>query len=282
MRKRKPNRGVFGSFLNIFFLSTMALIFILPIIFMISRALMPLDELFLVPPRFIVRNPTLENFRDLANLMANSWVPFVRYIFNTVLITVVGTVGHVFIASLAAYVLAKHHFPGRNVFFSIVILSLMFAPQVTMIPNYLIMSKIRFVDTYLSLIVPAFAFPLGLFLMKQFMEQIPDSLLESAKIDGAGEIRVFLSIAMPSVRPAWLTLIIISVQQLWNLDGRNFIFTEELKTLPLAFQQIALAGIARAGVGSVVVLVMLAVPVVVFVLNQSRMIETMAASGIKE
>jgi ABC-type glycerol-3-phosphate transport system permease component len=282
MSRRKPNRGIFGNFLNVFFLAMMALIFVLPLVFMISRALMPLDEIFLVPPRFFVRNPTLQNFRDLGNLMANSWVPYVRYIFNTVLITVAGTVGHVFIASLAAYVLAKHKFPGRNAFFTVVILSLMFAPQVTMIPNYLIMSRIGFVDTYLSLIVPAFAFPLGLFLMKQFMEQIHDSLLESAKIDGAGEIRIFLQIAMPSVKPAWLTLIIISVQQLWNLDGRNFIFSEELKTLPLAFQQIALAGIARAGVGSVVVLVMLAVPVVVFVLNQSRMIETMAASGIKE
>lgn len=282
MSRLKPNRGIFGNFLNVFFLVAMAVVFVLPLVFMVSRALMPLDEIFLVPPRFFVRNPTLQNFRDLGNLMANSWVPYVRYIFNTVLITVVGTVGHVFIASLAAFVLAKHKFPGRNAFFTVVIFSLMFAPQVTMIPNYLIMSKIGFVDTYLSLIVPAFAFPLGLFLMKQFMEQIHDSLLDSAKIDGAGEIRTFLQIAMPTVRPAWLTLIIISVQQLWNLDGRNFIFSEELKTLPLAFQQIALAGIARAGVGSVVVLVMLAVPVIVFVLNQSRMIETMAASGIKE
>jgi len=275
-------RSIIGNIISFSFLLLMSSVFALPIVFMISRSFMPLDELFRIPPLVFSRNPTIQNYIDLVNIMNNSWVPFSRYIFNTVFVTAAGTFFHIIIASLAAYVLAKHKFPGANLFFTIVILALMFAPQVTMIPNYLIMAKLGFIDTHLSLIIPAIGLPLGLFLMKQFMEQIPVALLESARIDGAGEINIFFRIAMPMVKPAWLTLMIISVQQLWNLDGRNFIFSEQLKMLPIAFQQIALGGVARAGVGAVTGIFMLAVPVTVFVLNQSKMIQTMATSGIKE
>lgn len=281
-RKKNQARGLFGNFINIFFLLVMSVVFALPIIFMISRSFMSIDELFLIPPLVFSRNPSMQNYLDLINIMNNTWVPFSRYIFNTVFVTSVGTFLHIIVASLAAYVLAKHKFPGSKLFFAIIIMALMFAQQVTMIPNYLIMSKLGFIDTFLSLIVPAIGLPLGLFLMKQFMEQIPNSLLESAKIDGANELRVFFQIAMPMVKPAWLTLMIISVQQLWNLDGRNFIFTEQLKMLPTAFQQINLGGIARTGVSAVTGVFMLGVPVVIFIFNQRRMIETMAKSGLKE
>ncbi|MBQ3890214.1 MAG: carbohydrate ABC transporter permease, partial [Lachnospiraceae bacterium] len=135
---------------------------------------------------------------------------------------------------------------------------------------------------YLSLIVPAIAKPLGLFLMKQFMEQIPDSLLEAARIDGAKEVTVFWKIAMPQVKPAWLTLIIFCFQDLWNLQGSNYIFSEELKTLPYALSQISAAGISRAGATSAVAVIMMAVPIIIFVISQSNIIETMASSGIKE
>ena len=209
-------------------------------------------------------------------------MPFSRYIFNTVFITIVGTLGHLFVASLCAYALAKHKFPGRNVIFWIIVTALMFSTQVTAIPNYLIMTKIGWLDKYLSLIVPAIAKPLGLFLMKQFMEQIPDSLLEAARIDGAKEVTVFWKIAMPQVKPAWLTLIIFCFQDLWNLQGSNYIFSEELKTLPYALSQISAAGISRAGATSAVAVIMMAVPIIIFVISQSNIIETMASSGIKE
>lgn len=282
MAKIKKARGVFGNFTNMLFLIVMAVIFAMPFVFLISRSMMAMDELLRFPPLFFPRNPTIQNFTDLANLMADSWVPYSRYIFNTFFVTVAGTFGHIMVASLAAYVLAKHKFPGQKLFFNIIILALMFAPQVTQIPNYLIMSKIGLIDTYGALILPAIGLPVGLFLMKQFMEQLPDSVLESAKIDGASELRTFVTIAMPMVKPAWLTLMIISVQQLWNLDGRTFIFTEKLKMLPVAFQQIGMAGIARTGVNSVTVILMLSIPVLVFLFNQSKMIETMATSGLKE
>ncbi|MCR4934634.1 MAG: carbohydrate ABC transporter permease [Lachnospiraceae bacterium] len=281
-KRTKPNHSGVGDFFSIFFLILMGSFMALPLVLAISNSLKPLEELFIFPPRFFVRNPTLDNFHDVFVLMSQSWVPFSRYIFNTVFITIVGTLGHLFVASLCAYALAKHKFPGRNVIFWIIVTALMFSTQVTAIPNYLIMTKIGWLDKYLSLIVPAIAKPLGLFLMKQFMEQIPDSLLEAARIDGAKEVTVFWKIAMPQVKPAWLTLIIFCFQDLWNLQGSNYIFSEELKTLPYALSQISAAGISRAGATSAVAVIMMAVPIIIFVISQSNIIETMASSGIKE
>lgn len=282
IKKQAPNRSLWGDGLMFLVLIVCGVFMVLPLVYAICNALKPLEELFLFPPRFFVRNPTLNNFHDIFVLMSQSWVPFTRYIFNTVFITLVGTIGHLLVSSLCAFALAKHRFPGRNIIFGIIVTALMFSSQVTAIPNYLIMSKLNWLDTYLSLIVPAIAAPLGLFLMKQFMEQIPNTLLEAARIDGAGEFTTFLKIGMPMVKPAWLTLIIFSFQDLWNLQGSNYIYSEELKTLPYALSQISSGGIARAGAASAVVVIMMSVPIIVFIISQSSIIETMASSGIKE
>lgn len=283
IRKRRINRS-FGGDLGIFlFLALGAIFMALPMVYAVSNAFKPLDELWMFPPRFFVRNPTLRNFHALFTLMANSWVPFSRYIYNTFFITFVGTIGHVIIASLCAYPLAKKKFPGSRAFFNMIVLALMFHASVTAIPNYLTVSRIGWIDTYWALVVPAFAGPLGLYLMKQFMEQmIPDSLLESATIDGASEWMVFWRIVMPIVKPAWLTLIIFSFQNLWGIGSNVFIYSEELKTLPYALGQIMAAGIARAGVGAAVQVLMMVVPVIIFIITQSNIIETMATSGMKE
>lgn len=278
----KPSHSRMGNFFNMFLLIALGLFMVVPLVLSISNSLKPLEELFVFPPRLFVRNPTLKNFHDVFVLMSESWVPFSRYIFNTVLITVVGTVGHLIIASLCAYALAKHKFPGRNLIFGTVVTALMFAGQVTAIPNYLIMSRIGWLDSYLALIVPAIAKPMGLFLMKQFMEQIPDSLLEASRIDGSSEFTTFIRIAMPQVKPAWLTLIIFSFQDLWNMQGGNFIYSENLKTLPYALSQIAAGGISRAGATAAVTVIMMVVPILIFIINQSSIVETMASSGIKE
>lgn len=285
LKPSKLSRSVGGDFLNTFVLVLCGSFMVLPLLYTVFQALKPLDEIFIFPPRFYVRNPTLDNFVQLLVMMGESWVPFSRYLFNTVFVTVIGTVGHVIVASMAAYVLAKHKFPGQNVFFSMVVLALMFSYHVTQIPNYLIMARINWVDTYLALIVPYFSYPLGLFLMKQFMEQIPNSLLESARIDGAGEFRIFWRIVMPSVKPAWLTLIIFVFQQLWTMQGGVYIYSEELKTLSYAFNQILMGGvvtIARAGVSGAVGLLMMLPPIILFIITQSNIMETMASSGLKE
>ena len=183
---------------------------------------------------------------------------------------------------MAAYVLAKYNFPGSKGFFNLCVTAIMFNAYVLQIPTYLIMSKLGWVDTYAALIVPAFALPMGLFLMKQFMEQIPDALIEAAKIDGAKEGRIFLQIVMPNVKPAWLTVTIFSVQNLWNMKGQIYIYSEEFKMLPYALQQIMSAGVARAGVGSAATMVVMMVPIIIFVAAQSNILETMASSGIKD
>ncbi|GAF63855.1 ABC transporter permease protein [Bacillus sp. TS-2] len=282
IKRRTPNRSITGDLINILVLIGFATFMALPLVFAVSNAFKPLEELFQFPPKFFVRNPTLDNVRDLFALMNASWVPFTRYIFNTVFITLIGTFFHLIVASMAAYVLAKHKFPGHKLFFSIVIMALMFSPHVTAIPNYLIMSQIGWVDTYYALIVPAIAAPLGVFLMKQFMEQIPISLLESARLDGASEFKVFTKVAMPLVKPAWLTLLIFSFQALWNMNGGTFIYSEELKTLPTALQQIVATGFARAGAASAIALFMMIVPLTVFIVSQSNVMETMSTSGIKD
>lgn len=282
LMKKRMNRSVSVTILLFIFLVLMAAFMAIPLVFAVNNAFKPLDELFIFPPRFFVRNPTLDNFFDLVAVMGDSWVPLSRYFFNTILITVLGTGGHIILASMAAYPLAKYKFPGSKVIFQMVVLALMFSPHVTAIPNYMVMSGLGWVNTHLSLIIPAMAFPLGLFLMKQFMEQLPDSMLEAAKIDGASEYRIFWKIVMPNVKPAWLTLLILQFPMLWGSDGGNFVYNEELKTLNYALQQITQAGIARAGVGAAVALILMVVPIAMFVLSQTQVIETMSSSGMKD
>ncbi len=255
----------------------------LPMVYAIMQALKPLDELWIFPPRFYVVNPTLKNFGDLFRLMSTSWVPFSRYIFNTVMIAVVGTTGNLILSSLAAYALAKIKFPGREFFFQTIVLSLMFNSTVTGICNFIVMTALGWVDTYFAIIIPTFASTLGLYLMKQFMESsVSDAVLESSRLDGASEFRTFLTIAMPMVKPAWLTLIVYSFQGLWNSGTSIYIYSEELKTFNYAISQILAGGIVRAGAGAASTVIMMIVPITVFVITQSNIIETMGSSGMKD
>ncbi len=277
------NRSAGGDTGITIVLTLLGLFMFLPMYYVVIQSLKPLDELFMFPPRFYVINPTFDNFKDLVTLMGDSWVPFSRYIFNTVFITVCGTAGNLIIASMAAYALAKLRFPGRNAIFQIIVMSLMFHSTVNQVTHFIILSSFGWVDTYLSVIVPSLAGTMGLYLMKQFMESsVPDTVLESARLDGASEFRTFLIIAMPMVKPAWLTLIIESFKGLWNMGASVYIHSEELKTFNYAIQQIITGGIARSGAGAAATVIMMIVPISVFVLNQSKIIETMGSSGMKD
>lgn len=280
--RRHPNRSIAGDIGIYLLLLIVACMMGFPLVFAIGSSLKPLDELFRFPPTVFAQHPTLDNFSDLMVTMGQSWVPFSRYLVNTVLITFVGTFGHLIIASMAAFVLAKYDFPGGKLFFAIVTTALMFSGYVTGIPNYLIMKNLGMIDTYWALILPAFAAPIGLFMMKQFMEGLPTALIEAAHIDGAGEFRIFLSIVMPNVKPAWLTVIIFSVQSLWNTSASTVIYSEAKKTLVYALQQIQAGGVARTGQAAAVTVVVMAVPIIIFILSQSQILETMASSGIKD
>ena len=280
---RSVNRSKGGDVGIFVMLAIVAIIMVLPMVYAICQSLKPLDELFVFPPRFFVVKPTFKNFRDLFTLMNESWVPFSRYIFNTVLISFAGTFGNVIFASYAAYALAKIKFPGRNFLFSVVVYSLMFNSTVTGITNFITMSALGWVDTYWSVIVPAWCYTFGLYLMKQFMEtSVNDSVLESARLDGASEFRTFWSIAMPMVKPAWLTLIVYSFQGLWNAGASAYIHSEQLKSFNYAIGQITAGGIARAGAAAASTVIMMMVPITVFVVSQSNIIETMGSSGMKD
>ncbi len=255
----------------------------LPMYYVVIQSLKPLDELWMFPPRFYVAKPTFTNYKDLFVLMNTSWVPFTRYIFNTVFISVAGTVGNLFFSSLAAYAMAKINFPGGKIMFKTVRTSLMFHSTVTAVASFMLMSAFKWVDTYWALIIPAWATSLGLYLMKQFMETgVTDAVLESARLDGASELRTFWTIAMPMVKPAWLTLIIFSFKDLWNQGASIYIHSEQLKSFNYAIQQITAGGIKRAGASAAATVIMMLVPIMVFVISQSNIIETMGSSGMKD
>lgn len=278
---RRRNRSIGGDVGLTIVLGLFGLFSLFPLVYTIVSAFKPLSEIFIFPPRLTVDNPTLNNFFDLGTIIESFDIPLSRYIFNTGMITGLGTVGTVLLGSMAAFPLAKYEFPGSKMMSNAIVYALMFNATVTAIPNYLIMSKLGLIDTYWAVIFPAVGSTLGLYLMKNFMVQIPDAMLEAAKMDGAGELKIYWRVVMPLCKPAWITLIILSFQQMWGTTGGVFIYSEELKPVSYVLSQLVSGGIARTGVSSAISLIMLLVPVSVFVISQSNVLETMATSGVK-
>ena len=279
---RRKNRSLGGDILLTVLLGLFGLFSLFPLWYIFVSAFKPFSEIFIFPPKLTVDNPTLNNFFDLKNIIEGFDVPLARYVFNTLIITGLGTGGTVLLGSMAAFPLAKYVFPGSKVMNQVIVYALMFSTSVTAIPNYLIMSRLGMINTYWAVLLPTIGGTLGLFLMRNFMVQIPDALLESAKIDGANEFMIYWRIVMPLCKPAWITLIILSFQQMWGTTGGVFIYSEELKPLSYVLSQLVSGGISRTGVASAVSLIMVLVPVAVFVISQSNVLETMATSGIKE
>ncbi len=277
------NRSAGGDAGITVFLVILGAFMFFPMYYAVVQALKPLDELWVYPPKFYVVHPTLGNFSLMFKTLQTSWVPFSRYIFNTLFISVVGTAGNLILGSLAAYAISKIKFPGRNLLSSMVRLSLMFQATVTAVVNFMTMSTLGWVDTYWAIIVPAWGATLGMYLMQTFMESsIQVSVLEAARLDGSSEFRTYWQIVMPVVKPGWITLIIYSFKDLWNTGSSNYIYSEQLKTFNYAVGQIVSGGVDRAGVGTASSVVMMLVPILVFVIGQSNVIETMASSGMKD
>ncbi|HIZ55783.1 MAG TPA: carbohydrate ABC transporter permease [Firmicutes bacterium] len=257
---------------------------VLPLVYTVNLAFKPINELLKFPPTFFVRHPTTQNFKDLFAALGNSFIPLSRYLFNSIFISAVGTFGHVILASMAAYPLAKNKFPGKNFMFQTVVISLMFSGFVVNIPRFLLMDSLGWLDTYYAVIVPMMVSTLGLYLMKQFMEQINDAILEAARIDGASEFRIFWRIVMPNVKPAWLTLTLFAFQASWNDSGSVslYIRQEAMKTFPLALSYVQAGGLARMGASAAVGFILMIPPITIFILTQSNVVETMKSSGMKD
>lgn len=257
----------------------------LPLVAMVSRALMSTEELYIYPPRIIVQNPTLQNFTDLLTSLNASVVPFTRYIFNSIFTTVVTVVLSIVVCSMGAYGLTKHKPAGANAIFAVVLAALMFSTHVTQIPNYLVVNELGLVNSYWSLIIPKIAVAYNFFLVKQFCEQLPDSILEAARIDGCPEFKIFWKIAMPLLKPAWSTLAVFSFVNNWNdyFSPLIFIRSDALKTLPLALQTLAGGAgvVAKAGTVGAATLITTLPAILVFAFFRGKVMETMTYSGIK-
>ncbi len=280
----RVNRSRAGTMLIFIILAAASLFMMIPFIYSIVQSIKPMTELFIFPPRLYVTNPTGENYRQLFLIVNNLWVPFERYLFNSVFISFVGTFVYVIIASMAAYSLSFGEFRGKKAMNEIVVSALLFTGPVIAVAQYVVMAKTSMLNTYWALLLPALSAPLGLFLMKQFMQQmVPYAVLEASRIDGAGNFRIHWVIIMPMIKPAWITLIILTFQSLWNGTGTsNYIYSESLKTLPTVLGQIANSGFARSGIGSAAAVLLMILPIVTFIFMQSNVLETMSASGIKE
>lgn len=279
---RQAGRKHGGTIAVFILLLIMGLFMLLPIYLTVVMSLKPVEELFVFPPKLYTLRPTLDNFRDMFDVLKSNRVPFSRYVFNSVAVTVSVTVLQCFFASMAAFVLAKCKFPGSKFINSIIVVALLYQSNVIYIMQYIVMSKMGIIDTPLALIFPAVASPMGLFLMRQSISQIPDSMIEAAKVDGAGLFRICWQIVMPNQKPALMTLIIFAFQGAWNIQAGSVVFQEQYKTLPTVVTQAAASGLARAGVAMAEAVFMLIPPVIVFSLAQRQVIETMAHSGIKD
>ncbi len=272
-----------GSTIAIFsVLLVVGIFMLLPIYLTVIMSVKPVEELFVFPPKLYAVRPTLDNFRDMFRDLNSNRVPFSRYVFNSIFVTVTVTALQCIFCSMAAFVLAKCKFPGSKIINSMIVIALLYQSNVIYIMQYIVMAKLGLIDDPLALILPSIASPMGLFLMRQSISTMPDSVIEAAKVDGAGLFRICWQIVIPNQKPALMTLIIFAFQAAWNIQSGSLVFKEEYKTLPTVVSQAAASGIAKAGVAMAAAVFMLISPIVIFMLAQRNVIETMAHSGIKE
>lgn len=281
--EKRYTRSKVGNFFYFFFIIAAGCISVLPLIYCICTSLKPLDEILIFPPRFFVHRPTIANYTALPELLSNLRVPLSRYIFNSLFATLATTFLYVVVASMAAFVLCKSKIKFKKTIFYIIQFSLLFNAYTLSVPQYLIFTWMNIIDTYWVYILPHFASTMGVFLMKQYMEgALPNALLEAAKIDGAGYFRIFWTIVMPIVKPMWLTLTLFTFRDVWATVPSGTIFSETLKTLPTIMSQITAGGVARSGSSMAVTCLLMIPPVVVYMISQSNVMESMSSAGIKE
>ncbi|MBQ1339998.1 MAG: carbohydrate ABC transporter permease [Ruminococcus sp.] len=279
---RRAGRKIGGTVAIFIFLSILGIFMALPIYLTVVMSVKPVEELFIFPPKLYTLRPTTENYSDMFESLRQNRVPFSRYVFNSISVTLSVTLLQCVFASMAAFVLAKCKFPGSRLINSIIVISLLYQSNVIYIMQYIVMARMHLIDNPLALILPSVASPMGLFLMRQSIMQVPDAMIEAAKVDGAGLFRICWQIVMPNQKPALMTLIIFAFQAAWNIQAGSLIFQEQYKTLPTVVTQAAASGMARAGVAMAAAVFMLIPPVIVFMLAQRHVIATMAHSEIKE
>ena len=284
-RHINPQRFERGQIKILVILLPLALFMALPIVFIINHAFKPMEELFAFPPTFFVRNPTLDNFTKLIKFSRNAGIPLTRYLFNSLIVTVL-TVGlSLLLTTCAAFAFSKIRFRGRSLMLQINQIAIMFVATAVLIPRYMVISRLGMIDTVLAHVLPLVAMPVALFLVKQFVDQVPDSLIEAAHLDGASDLQVYRHIILPVIRPAVATAMVLVFQQVWtNLETSNYFTNDEsMKTLTFYMNTLVNAsnGVAGQGVAAAASLIMFIPNLILFIICQNAVMNTMATSGIK-
>ena len=280
---RKYTRSTAGNIMYFSILVLAGAFSVLPLIYCVVTSFKPLDELLIFPPQFFVKRPTLSNYMVLPSLLNKLQVPMARYLFNSLFVALASTFLHIIAASLAAFAFSKSKLKYRRILFLLVQVMLLYNSYTLAVPQYLIFSKLNIIDTYWVYILPAIPSAMGCFLMKQFIDVgVPNAVLEAARIDGASVFRIYWQIIMPMVKPAWMTLLLFSFRDMWSIVPSGTIFSEELKTLPQVVSTVTAGGIARTGSSMALTVLLMIPPIIVFMISQGNVIETMGSSGIKE
>lgn len=261
---------------------------LLPIVFIFSNAFKPPDELFAFPPRFLVIHPTFQNFTDLFAKLSTSGIPVSRYLFNSIVITIVTVLASILVSSMAAYSLSKKHFKLKQVLFAINNVALMFVPIAVSIPRFLVIQKLHLLNTFWVHVLPVLAMPVGLFLLKQFMDSIPDEVIEAAQIDGASDWWIYWRIILPMIRPALATLAILTFQAAWNNADISTLYINDESLRTLAFYLSTLTTtttsantVAGQGIAAAAALIMFLPNLIIFIFLQRQVMSTMSHSGLK-
>lgn len=279
-----PQHFSAGQIKLLLYIIPIAVIMGLPILFIFVNAFKPMDELFAYPPRFFVRNPTLQNFQKLFALSSETNIPASRYLFNSVVSTALVVFGNLAVAVMTAYVFSKRDFRGKNVFLTVNMLALMFLTVAVAIPRYFIIVYTGLQDSFFANVIPLIISPVNVFLVKQFIDQIPNALIEAAVIDGAGDFAILRKIIIPLSKSALATVAITSFQSAWGATEAStlYINNENLKTFSFYISTLTSSGgVATAGVSAAATLIMFLPNLIIFIFCQSRVMNTMAHSGIK-
>ncbi len=270
-------------------LAPLVVFMLLPMVFIFSHAFKPPDELFAYPPRFFVVNPTLKNFTDLFARMSTSGVPVSRYLFNSILVTILTVGASILVSTTAAYALSKKRFKLKKALFAINTVALMFVPIAVTIPRFLIIERLNLLDNFWVHILPGLAMPVGLFLIKQFIDGVPDEVVEAAQIDGANDVQIYWGIILPMILPAVATIAILTFQATWNNAETSTLYINDESIKTFAFFVTTLTAtntsgantVAGQGIAAAASLIMFVPNLVVFVLLQSQVMSTMSHSGLK-
>lgn len=281
-----PQKFSKGQLKFYIYLIPLAIFMMLPIVFIVMSAFKPMEELFAYPPRFFVKKPTLDNFRQLFSISGETRVPASRYLFNSILSTVIVMAATLYMSAAAGYILSKKKFKGKSMLFSINNLALMFVATAVSIPRFFVIATVGLQDNFLANVIPLLAMPVGLFLIKQFVDQIPDALIEAAVIDGASDYRILSKIIIPLIKPALATVAILAFQSAWNNTESStlYINNETLKTFSFYLSTLSnVSGntVAGQGIGAAASLVMFLPNLVLFIILQSQVMNTMTHSGLK-